>query len=101
MIRMPLAGALLLPLLFASCGPVPLAQAERSCLDRARMAEQPRGTLGIGTSSRGGSYGGLALEVSSDWLAGRDPSAVYQECVVSRSGQMPRRPYHEMLEWKG
>jgi len=95
------ASAMLLPLILAGCGPVPVAQAERDCLERARLAERPHGTLRMGTSSRGGMRGRLDLDISSDWLAGRDPSAVFDECVVARSGRMPRRPLYDMPEWKG
>jgi hypothetical protein len=33
--------------------------------------------------------------VTTDYLAGRDPSAVFNECVKSRSGQFPTRSYSE------
>lgn len=96
-----LACALLVLPMLAGCGPVPVAQAERDCLERARMAAHPRGTLRMGASSRGGMHSRLNLDISSDWLAGRDPAAVYDSCVVARSGQMPRRPLYDMPEWKG
>ena len=61
----------------SACGPVSLAQAERECLSQARLAEQPRGNVTI----------------TSDYLQGRDPSQVYQNCVVRRSGEFPSRSY--------
>ncbi len=86
--------ALLAPL--AACGPVPLAQAEADCLDRAMLAEQPRGEVHIGISSDGGPYVSGEIGVSADYLSGRDPSAVYDECVFQRAGQMPSRPYYTL-----
>ena len=89
-----LSGVVLGPL--AACGPVSLAQAERECYDRAWRTEKPRGTAVIGANSRGDTIAGLSLDVSSDYLAGRDPEQVYQACVYNRSGgQMPSRPYQD------
>lgn len=86
-------GGLVLLLAIAGCGPVPLAQAERDCLEDARLAERPRGTLELGLGSGGRRHGALAVEISADYLAGRDPEKVWQSCVYSRSGQIPTRPY--------
>lgn len=78
----------------AACGPVPLAQAERECWDRAWRAEQPRGEVAVGASSRG-SVARIELDVSSDYLAGRDPAKVYESCVYRRSGgQVAQHSYH-------
>jgi hypothetical protein len=83
----------LIPLLFlAACGPMSLAEAERQCLDRARLAEKPRGQVSIGMSSTGKTAAGLELEVSGDYLAGRDPAQVFDSCVMNRTGQLPSRP---------
>ncbi len=79
----------------AACGPVSLAQAERECYDRAWRAERPRGAVAVGASNHGG-FAGIQLDVSSDYLAGRDPSQVYDSCVYNRTGgQMPSRPYQD------
>lgn len=91
--RPTLALAALLPLL--ACGPVPLAQAEAECLDRARLAEAPRGTISFGVSNEG-PYANAEVEITSDYLQGRDPSQVYDECVFQRAGQMPARPYYSL-----
>ena len=77
----------------AACGPVPLAQAERDCLEDARLAERPRGTLELGLGSGGRRHAGLELDISADYLVGRDPEKVWQSCVYNRSGQVPTRPY--------
>lgn len=96
-----------LPLMAAltGCGPVPLAQAEASCLRAAELAERPRGTatLGMGTDSHGNlrSMGRLEVDISSDYISGRDPSDVYNRCVLRRSGQMPTRALYEQPGWRG
>lgn len=82
-------------LTLAACGPIPLAQAEAECLERARLAEAPRGKISFGVSSDG-PYTGAEVEVSSDYLQGKDPSQVYDQCVYQRAGQMPSRPYHSL-----
>ena len=89
-----------LPLL-AACGPVSVQQAERECFERARLAQQPRGTVRVGATSTGKAAGGLDLTVSSDYLLGKDPSAVFETCVMAKSGQVPTRPLYDMPGWKG
>ena len=92
----------LLALLFmASCGPITLAVAERQCFDRARLAQQPRGQVAVGMNSAGEAVGGLMLEVSSDYLMGRDPAQIFESCVMSKAGQAPSRPVYDMPGWKG
>ncbi|MDO8883768.1 MAG: hypothetical protein U0934_15895 [Pseudotabrizicola sp.] len=90
-----------LPLVLLACGPIPVAQAERECLQRARLAQQPRGEVGVGIGSDGRSRSSVKLEVSSDFIMGRDPSAVYDSCVYQKSGQVPSRPLYSFPEWKG
>lgn len=93
---------LVLPLLaLTACGPVSVQQAERDCFERARLAQQPRGMVKLGGTSGGSVAGGLELNVSSDYLMGKDPSAVFESCVMTKSGQMPTRPLYEMPGWKG
>jgi len=90
----------LLPLL-AACGPVSVAQAERECFERARLASQPRGQIGVGIGSGGETAGNLSVTISSDYIAGRDPSAVYESCVYQKSGQPPTRPLYSRPDWRG
>lgn len=92
---------LILPLILAACGPVSVQQAERECFERARLAQQPRGMVKVGATSAGQVAGGLDLSVSSDYLLGKDPSAVFETCVMARSGQAPTRPLYDMPGWKG
>lgn len=80
----------------AACGPVPLAQAEATCLQDARLAERPRGTVELGIGSGGRRHAAFDVEISSDFLAGRDPEKVWQSCVYSRSGQVPTRRYSDV-----
>ena len=94
--RFAALGLILLGL--AACAPVPRAEAERQCYDEARLAAGPRGEIRIGAAGgRGQSTRGVlgaGLEVSTDYLAGRDPEQVWQRCVMSRSGELPSRPFH-------
>lgn len=96
-----LALAALLPL--AACGPVPVDQAERSCLEDARAATGPRGeiSMGVGTDGRRSwPAGSVEISVSSDYIMGRDPSDVFNNCVMRRSGQMPTRVLADMPGWR-
>lgn len=83
-----------------ACGPIPLDQAERQCFDRARLAQQPRGELAVGVGSGGKAAGRFEVNVSSDFIMGRDPSAVYDSCVLQKSGQAPSRPLYSFPGWK-
>lgn len=89
--RNALALLAFLPLL--ACGPISREQAERECLHQARLAEHPRGSVGLGIDSTGKVTPTLDVTISSDFLQGRDPSQVYDNCVVKRSGEMPSRPF--------
>ena len=86
--------------LLAACGPMTLAEAERQCLDRARLAQQPRGEVSVGVGSGGRTTAGLELSVSSDFLLGKDPSAVFESCVMQKAGQMPSRPLMQQPGWR-
>lgn len=94
MIRARVLLLALLPL--GSCGPIPVEQAEAICYNDARLAQQPRGAVGFGMDSRGRTAAGISLSISSDYLLGRDPDAVYSSCVYQRSGQMPTRPFSSL-----
>jgi hypothetical protein len=87
--------------LLTACGPISLEQAERQCFERARLAQQPRGEISVGASSDGRTAAGLELNVSSDFLLGRDPSAVYETCVMQKAGEPPSRPLYLRPDWRG
>jgi hypothetical protein len=94
-------GPLVAAVALSACGPMSLAQAERQCFERARLAQQPRGEVTVGASSDGRTSAGLKLNVSSDFILGRDPAAVYESCVMSKAGEPPSRPLYMRPDWKG
>jgi hypothetical protein len=101
--RFGIRGAVLMilvALVLASCGPMTLAQAERQCFERARLAKQPRGEVSVGAGSGGRTSAGFELNVSSDFLLGRDPAAVYESCVMEKSGEPPSRPLYMRPDWR-
>ncbi len=95
------AGVVLSVLLLASCGPIPVQRAERECLEQARAATAPRGKIWVGGNSAGRTGGGVEVTISSDYVLGRDPSQVFDACVMRRSGQRPSRPLIEQPDWTG
>lgn len=92
---------LALPAALAACGPVSVERAEAMCYDRARLAAAPRGEVGFGIGSDGRTASNIKLEISSDYIAGRDPSAIYDSCVYQKSGQPPRLPLYMRPDWRG
>ena len=90
------AALVLVPLFLAACGPIPLAQAEAECLQDARLAEHPRGYVFVGVGSDGKPRLGGEVGISTDFVAGRDPSGVYNACVKRKSGAYPSRPYYDI-----
>ncbi len=93
------AVAFLLVLL-AACGPIPVTQAEDICVENANLAKAPRGEIGVGIGS-GGPVADAEITISTDFLRGRDPEAVYNACVVQRAGQVPQRPLSAHPRWRG
>jgi len=87
--------------LLAACGPIPRADAERNCFQRAWLAAHPRGSVAFGIGSGGRKGAGAAIAISGDYLMGRDPSAVYDQCVMQQSGQPPSQPLYTRPDWKG
>ena len=83
-------------LLCSACGPVPLPVAEQQCIATARLAQRPRGSVGIGADSQGNIASNLSISISSDYIQGRDPDQVYASCVQSRSGLYPSRPFSSL-----
>ncbi|MDP2740689.1 MAG: hypothetical protein Q8O82_18740 [Pseudorhodobacter sp.] len=91
-------AALVVPL--AACGPVSLETAEAQCFERARLAAAPRGTVAIGAGT-GGAAANFDISISSGFLTGQDPAAIYDACVTQKSGQPPRQPLYSRTDWKG
>lgn len=94
------ALALVAVALAASCGPMTVERAERECFQRARLASSPRGAVAVGVGSGGHAHAGLSVSITSDYIQGRDPSDVYNSCVVQKSGQPPSRPLYTRPDWK-
>ncbi|GLL16314.1 hypothetical protein GCM10017577_74960 [Pseudonocardia halophobica] len=42
----------------------------------------------------------MEIEVSSDYLAGRDPAQLYESCVYRQSGQLPSQPLYSRPDWR-
>lgn len=88
-----------------ACGPIPVDQAERVCLRDAELAQRPRGEVALGVGTGGGGRtsfrGSVDLQISSDYIMQRDPSDVFNRCVVNRSGQMPTRVLADQPGWRG
>ena len=75
----------------AACGPVSPERAADMCEDRARAATGPTGEIGIGIGSDGPASS-VEIGITSDYIRGRDPYVVYEECVRQKTGQGPIRP---------
>lgn len=86
------ALALLVPLASCDLPPPDPETAALRCEQRARAAQGPTGTVAVGINNRDGLRSGASIGVTSDFLAGRDPLAVYQDCVVRATGENPIRP---------
>lgn len=91
-------------LALGACGPVPVGQAERSCVQRANDALGPRSNISLGVV--GDRHGirptsSVSVAISTDALAGRDPSEVFNRCVIDRSGQFPTRQLTDQPGWRG
>lgn len=92
--------ALAVLVVLTACGPVSLAQAERDCFERARLAAGPRGLIAVGATN-GGPASKIRLSISSDYIQGKDPAALYDACVYQKSGLPPSRPLYDRPDWKG
>lgn len=88
------ALTILAVVLAAGCTPGRMSpeRAAAQCEERARAAQGPTGSVTVGVNSRTGGFAGASVGVSGDFLAGRDPLAVYEQCVYGLSGQAPIRP---------
>ena len=94
-----LTPALAAVALIAGCSsePVSVRQAMEMCMEPARKAAGPTGTFGLGFGSEGGVSSSLSIELTGDYLIGRDPDEVFEECVVRQSGAVPDQPYSELV----
>ena len=84
---------LALPLFLLACDiPVDPARVADDCEARARAAQGPQGSVMIGTNSNSGPFASASVGVSSDFLRGSDPVALYESCVFQKTGALPIRP---------
>lgn len=67
-------------------------RAADQCEERARAAQGPTGNVTVGVNSNSGGFFEGSVGVSSDFLRGSDPLAVYESCVMRLTGQPPIRP---------
>ena len=86
------AGALFVATFLAACGPMNPERAADICEERARAAVNPIREVGVGVSSDRGAVVGGEIKITSDFLQGRDPQVVYEQCVRELTGQGPIRP---------
>lgn len=78
--------------LMAACGPMSPERAADLCEERARAATGPTGEIGVGINNKGEAKGSFEIGITSDYIRGRDPYIVYDECVRQKTGQGPIRP---------
>jgi len=85
---------LLLPLGLAACDlpPISREKAAERCEGRARGAQGPETEVTLGVNSNTGGFASGSIGISSDFLRGLDPVAVYESCVQNLTGQPPIRP---------
>jgi hypothetical protein len=84
---------LVLPLTLTACDTTVSAErAYEECSERARLAERPRGSVGLGVGSGGRAVSSFDVTVTGDFLAGRDPYVVYDQCFRRLTGAGPTRP---------
>lgn len=77
--------------LLAACGPMSPEKAAVICEERAQRAAGLTTEALVGISSDG-AIGQVSVGISSDFIRGRDPQIVYQNCVYEKTGQGPIRP---------
>ena len=90
--RLRTFGIAVMAALQAACGPVSPELAARQCEERARAADGPTGTVGVGFNDRGETLTKLSITIGSDYVRGLDPHEVYESCVRRKTGQAPIRP---------
>ncbi|WP_333713173.1 hypothetical protein [Yoonia sp.] len=76
----------------AACGEISPERAADRCEERARAAQGPEVGVTLGANSNSGPFASGSISISSDAIRGRDPVALYEECVFNLTGEMPIRP---------
>jgi len=75
-----------------ACTPISPERAADKCEERARGAQAPEGEITVGANSNSGGFVNGSISISSDFVQGRDPVAVYEACVFQMTGELPIRP---------
>lgn len=83
---------LAIALALAACGPMSPDLAADRCEERARAAAGPTGEVRAGVVAGEGVKTGFDVTISSDFIMGRDPQLVYENCVRNLTGAGPIRP---------
>lgn len=88
--RILLAGVLVF---LAACGPrtVSPEAAYEECSERARAATGPTGEVIMGVSTDG-PFAAARIGVTTDFISGRNPQLVYENCFRQLTGAGPTRP---------
>ena len=76
----------------AACTSVSPERAADQCEDRARAAQAPEVEIGVGVNSQTGGFVNGSFGISTAYLRGDDPVAVYESCVFRLTGELPIRP---------
>ena len=76
----------------AACTPISPERAADRCEERARAAQGPQVGVTVGANSNSGPFASGSISISSDAIMGKDPVAVYEECVINLTGELPIRP---------
>ncbi|SEW28535.1 hypothetical protein SAMN04488515_2026 [Cognatiyoonia koreensis] len=82
----------LLSFAITACTPMSPERAADRCEERARGAQAPEAELTIGANSNSGPFAEGSISITSDFVQGRDPLAVYESCVFQLTGELPIRP---------
>lgn len=82
---------------------VSVIEAEQTCLRDAayaRYPDRPRSWVTIGGGG-GHAFGSVQMELPQGAASRRDPSDVYNRCVLDRSGQLPTVSLYDQPGWRG
>mgnify|MGYP000557243417 CR=1 FL=1 len=89
-----LASGIVVALGLAGCTAIPVDPQllARTCAEEARAATGPTGSITVGTNSNSGPFTRAEVGISSDFIQGIPPEAVYDRCWFNRTGELPTIP---------
>ena len=96
MTLLPALPLLATALFFSACArePVSVERAMEICEASVRERTTPSGTVGVTANSAGEVSTSIELIFP---VTNADPNKIFRDCVVSRSGYEPDRPYSEIV----